>query len=229
MRVPGPADLIRLTGRGYAALDEAVRLVPRLVALVSDVEALMTRVSTLVGSIETVQRGAAAAVERTEAVVSRSAGLVERMEPLLDGFAPTLGRLAPVLQKLEPMLARLADTTSPAEIDAVVRLVDVLPGIVDKLDTDILPVLDTLATVAPDLRDLLDVSRELNELIGSVPGLGRIKRRIEAEQEAQDEYRAAEEPLAAPARQAIPLADGAAAPVADIDPLVPNASAGAAS
>ena len=83
----------------------------------------------------------------------------------------------------------------------IVKLIDALPAIVDKLDADILPVLDTLATVAPDLRDLLDVSKELNELIGAVPGLGRVKRNIEEKQAMQDGYRAAEEPQAAPDRR----------------------------
>ena len=82
------------------------------------------------------------------------------------------------------MLSRIAETTSPHEVDAIVKLIDALPSVVDKLDADILPVLDTLATVAPDLRDLLDASKELNELIASVPGLGRVKRNIEDKQDA---------------------------------------------
>ena len=48
-----------------------------------------------------------------------------------------------------------------------------------------LPVMTTLGTVAPDLHDLLDVSRELNEMLGKLPGLGRIKRRVEEEQAAE--------------------------------------------
>ena len=43
--------------------------------------------------------------------------------------------------------------------------------------------------------------RELNELIGSVPGLGRVKRRIEEKQADEDEYRAEEEPATAPDRR----------------------------
>jgi hypothetical protein len=133
-------------------------------------------------------------IDRTEGVVGRAAALTRRIEPLLDTFQPTL-------DKLEPMLSRLAETTSPQEIDAIVKLIDALPSVVDKLDADILPVLDTLATVAPDLRDLLDASKELNQLIGSVPGLGRVKRNIEERQDQQDEYRALEEPPAAPDRR----------------------------
>jgi hypothetical protein len=39
--------------------------------------------------------------------------------------------------------------------------------------------------VAPDLHDLLDVSRELNEMLAKLPGVGRVKRRINEQQEAQ--------------------------------------------
>ena len=49
-----------------------------------------------------------------------------------------------------------------------------------------LPVLTTLGTVAPDVHELLNVSRELNEILGKIPGVGRLKRRVE-EEEGEDE------------------------------------------
>ena len=48
-----------------------------------------------------------------------------------------------------------------------------------------LPVLATLGTVAPDLHDLLTVSRELNDMLAKIPGMGRLKRRID-EEEGED-------------------------------------------
>ena len=47
----------------------------------------------------------------------------------------------------------------------MVALLDTLPNVAQKLDRDVLPVLDTLGTVAPDLRDLLDVSKQLNVML----------------------------------------------------------------
>jgi hypothetical protein len=64
----------------------------------------------------------------------------------------------------------------------MVALVDHLPLLVMKLETDVIPVLDSLGTVSPDLRELLNLTVELNELLANVPGLGRIKRRIEQEE-----------------------------------------------
>jgi len=84
---------------------------------------------------------------------------------------------------LQPTLERLAETTEPHEVDAMVALVDQLPLVAAKLETDVIPIMHTLTSAAPDLHALLDVSRELNELIGKVPGLGRIKRKVEEEQE----------------------------------------------
>ena len=65
--------------------------------------------------------------------------------------------------------------------------------------------------MAPDLRDLLDICKELSELIGSVPGVGRVKKKIE-DADWQDEYRALEEPPAAPDRRASVSTDESAAP-----------------
>ena len=91
--------------------------------------------------------------------------------------------MEPSLVALQPTLDRLAETTDPREVDALVALIDLLPDIAVKIETHVIPVLDSLGTVAPDLHDLLDVSRELNELLANVPGLGRIKKRIDEDQE----------------------------------------------
>jgi hypothetical protein len=39
--------------------------------------------------------------------------------------------------------------------------------------------------VAPDMHDLLTVARELNDMIAKIPGMGRIKRRVD-EEEGED-------------------------------------------
>ncbi len=67
----------------------------------------------------------------------------------------------------------------------MVKLIDQLPDLVERLETDILPMLVTLRTVGPDVHDLLDITRELNQMLGKLPGMGRVKRRVE-EQKEQD-------------------------------------------
>ena len=119
---------------------------------------------------------------RAEGLISTAERLTARGQALLDDFEPSL-------QKFAPIAERIAETISPDEVEAVVKLIDTLPELVGSLKQDILPILGTLGTVAPDIRDLLDTMREFNEIIGSLPGLGRIKKRVEERQEQQDYVR----------------------------------------
>jgi len=45
----------------------------------------------------------------------------------------------------------------------------------------VVPALDALRNVGADIEQLLATSRALNEMIGTVPGLGRAKKRAESE------------------------------------------------
>lgn len=158
---------------------DLVSVVPRLFALLGDVEALVRRTGRILDDVERVTGDAAGVVSRTDAVVGRAEEHVHRVVPLIDGLEPSLTRLQPVLE-------RLAETTDPGEVEALVRMVDHLPELTRRLERDVLPVLGTLGSVAPDLHDLLAVSRELNDMLAKVPGLGRIKKRID-EQQGQDD------------------------------------------
>jgi len=142
---------------------------------------------------------AQALVERTEVTRSRADELVADLVPttqravaLLAALEPTAERasallesMEPSLLKLQPTLERLAETTDPREVDAMVATIDHLPLLAAKLETDVIPVLDTLTTVAPDLHDLLDVSKELNLMLGKLPGMGRVKKRVDEQQESE--------------------------------------------
>lgn len=207
LSIPGPSTLIGVAGKGVDSLERAIALVPRLTVIVTEVEALLTRVQAAVAGIELTQQRAQAVLERTEVVVEDAAALtgqasalLDKMTPLADQLAPLAQDFEPTLRQLEPTLRRIAETTDPDEVAAMVALIDLLPEVVGKFRDDIVPVLDTMGTVAPDLRDLLDVSRELNEMLAGVPGLGRLKRRAEEQQNLEDSYRAEEEPPSAPDR-----------------------------
>lgn len=192
---PGPSALFGAAGKGLDAVEHAMSLVPRLGVVVAEVEQIVVRVQAVVSGIEQTQQRAAAAVDQTETVVARAADLTARAGPLIE----QLEQFEPTLLRLQPILERLAETTDPDEVAAIIAMLDMLPVLVDKLRDDIVPILDTFGTVAPDLRDLLDVSKELNEMLGAIPGLGRVKRKIE-EQQDEDDLRADETPPPAPDR-----------------------------
>jgi hypothetical protein len=179
LAVPGPRDLLGVLERGAGQLETLLGVVPRIVALLDDAEAQLRRIGPILDRVEAVTVAAAAEVVRVSAVADGAEVQVERVRLLMDRFEPSLTRLQPTLETL-------ADTTSPDEVTALVRLVDQLPELTERLETDVLPVLGTLGSVAPDLRHLLAASRELNEIIGKVPGFGRLKRRVEEENDEED-------------------------------------------
>jgi hypothetical protein len=197
--VPGPRDLLAVIEKGADQVDQLLGAVPRVLALLDQAEVLLVRASAAVDAVEAVTREAETVVAHTDAVVDRAEALVVRVDRVVDGAAMVADRadamvartvvlldaLEPPLTTLQPTLQTLADTTHPEEIAALVQLIDHLPDLTERIERDVLPVMTTLGTVAPDLHDLLDVSRELNEMLGKLPGLGRIKRRVEEEQAAE--------------------------------------------
>lgn len=190
--VPGPRDVWQLLERGGDAVEQLLGAVPRLVSLLDDAERLVSRASRLVDDIDATRTSADAVVARTDetviradTVVARSDELLAVLEPLNERLLVLLDSLEPPLTRLQPVLERLAETTAPHEVDAMVELIDHLPALARKMETDIIPVLDSLSTVAPDLHDLLDVSRELNEMLAKIPGMGRVKDRVEKQQEEE--------------------------------------------
>jgi hypothetical protein len=171
--VPGPRELAALLPRTLGLLDGAERLL-------RDVDALLRRIEGTRAAADDVVARVSTSNDRAGAVLDKAAEAVARAELLLEGLEPPVTRLLPVLD-------RLAETTDPQEVDAVVALIDLLPGLVGRVETDLLPVLETLKTVSPDLHDLLDTSKELNEMLAKLPGMGRVKKRVEEKQEARSE------------------------------------------
>jgi ABC-type transporter Mla subunit MlaD len=181
--VPGPRDVVRLLERGAEAVDLMLAAVPRVSALLDEAGPLLHRANALIERIDVTRAAADEVVRRTDETVTEATRLVHQLQPLTRRLIDLLDSTEPSLTKLQPTLDRLAETTHPAEIDALVTLVDHLPVLTLRMETDVIPVLDSLSTVSPDLHDLLDISRSLNEMLGALPGVGRIKKRIDEEQE----------------------------------------------
>ena len=142
---PGPGDLFAALGKGADQVDALLGAVPRMIALLGLAEVLLVRATAAIEQVEVVTDRATGVVTRTSAVVDRAEAQVARLTPLLDG-------LEPPLTKLQPTLEVLADTTHPDEVAALVRLVDHLPELTARVENDVLPVMATLGSVAPDLR-----------------------------------------------------------------------------
>ena len=204
--VPGPRDLMSALERGTEQVEALLGAVPRALALLDRAEALIERASATVDRVGEVVDAATTEVARVGAVVDAATDEVTRVGTVVAAAATEIDRvttvvdvatvqadragslldaLEPPLTKLQPTLQTLADTTHPDEVAALVRLVDHLPALTDQVERDVLPVLTTLGSVAPDLHDLLNVSRELNEILGKIPGVGRLKKRVEEDDDIE--------------------------------------------
>jgi ABC-type transporter Mla subunit MlaD len=177
--VPGPRDVLSALERGGDQVEALIGAVPRALALLDRAETLLDGASAAVGRVREVTEAANVVVVRAGAVIDEAEVAVARVTTLTDSLEPSRTRLQPTLETL-------ADTTHPDEVAALVRLVDTLPELTERVETDVLPVLATLGSVAPDVHDLLTVARELNDMLAKIPGMGRLKRRID-EEEGEDE------------------------------------------
>jgi hypothetical protein len=176
--VPGPRDVLSALERGGDQVEALLGAVPRALALLDDAERLLVRASAAIERVREVTEAANVVVVRAGGVVDDAGAQIGRVTHLVDELEPSLLRLQPTLETL-------ADTTHPDEVRALVQLVDHLPELTARVEGDVLPVLTTLGTVAPDMHDLLTVARELNDMLAKIPGMGRIKRRVD-EEEGED-------------------------------------------
>ena len=168
--VPGPRDLLTVAERTGELVEQLIGALPRVMKLLDAAERIVADVQDLLVRLEETHGAADALIASATATEARLVDLMDRLEPSLTALQPTL--------------ARLAETTDPREVDALVSLVDQLPALAEQVQRDVVPVMRTLSTVSPDLHDLLDTSRELNEMLAKLPGMGRIKRRVDAQQAA---------------------------------------------
>lgn len=161
--VPDPRDLPRAVERATRFVDELVGLVPRATALLTSAEELLARAHRLVDRIEETRSAAATVVTRTDETRIRADTTVASAQEEVRRTAALLDTIGPPLVRLQPALERLAETTDPTEVDAMVALVD------------------SLGDVGPDLKELLEIASQLNDVLGRVPGVGRLKKKVEEE------------------------------------------------
>lgn len=158
-----------------AVVGDAARTVTRVDSVIGDAEQTVARTGTVVGDAEQMVARTGTVVGEAERAVGTTDSVIGRVQKLLDAMEPSL-------TTLQPTLERLADTTHPEEVDALIALVDNLPVLAERMQGEVIPIVKSLQNVGPDIHDLLDLTRALNEMLAAVPGLGRVKKRIDEEQ-----------------------------------------------
>lgn len=184
--IPGPADVLSAASTLSQGAGRAVEDVADLFALVGRAGELMTRAEALVTAAEATLVRAELLLDDAEVQLDASAAALESAQ----ATAETGRRLTAELEHLAaaalPKAQAVVDSIEPDEIRAVKRLVDHLPELVSRLETSLLPTLEQLDNVGPDVHRILDSVTDLSHAIAGLPGVGLLQRRGERRENEDD-------------------------------------------
>lgn len=167
--VDATAALVSLPRRVVAMVIEAEQTLSAVNAATERTDALIDRIN----GITTKAEGAVRAAYET---VGAAAAAIEQASNITATAAPLLASYSEPLRRLEPAVRRLAESTDTHEVDALVKLIDRLPRLVNAMDDDVMPLLDRLDQSGPDLNQLLDSVSDLNRMAGRIPKVFRRRR-----------------------------------------------------
>ena len=180
-RLPGlvtrPAATVLEATAALAALPRrVVEMVVEVEQTLAAVNAATERADALIDRIDAIASRAEGAVHAAYETAAAAAAAVEQASSITATAAPLLASYSEPLRRLEPTVRRLAETTDEHEVDALVKLIDRLPRLVNTMDDGVMPLLDRLDQSGPDLNQLLDSVSDLNRMAGRLPKVFRRRR-----------------------------------------------------
>ena len=140
----------------------ALGLPGRIEALLDEVTALMARIDAVVDAAELVVAEAATTTRSAEGVVDSASKASVTALQLVELFDPIAQRSAPFAKKF-------VDHLDENEVDAAIAMVDQLPGLVEHMEA-VIPILATLDSVAPEIHELLGVTKDVRRAVIGIPG-----------------------------------------------------------
>lgn len=167
--VDATAALVSLPRRVVAMVIEAEQTLSAVNAATERTDALIDRINGITTKAEGAVRAAYETVGAAAAAIDQASNITATAAPLLASYSEPLRRL-------EPAVRRLAESTDTQEVDALVKLIDRLPRLVNAMDDDVMPLLDRLDQSGPDLNQLLDSVSDLNRMAGRIPKVFRRRR-----------------------------------------------------
>lgn len=157
-----------------ARTDAAVSVAERNLADIREATAAASRVIT---SVEEVNARAGRAVGNAVEVTAGAAAVVSDAAAATRGADQLLSTYQSMTEELTPLAHRFIDELSEEEVVAAIRLVDQLPTLMEHIEREICPVLITLDRVGPDINELLQVTKEVQQAITGIPGFALFRRR----------------------------------------------------
>ncbi len=168
-------DVHELVGGAQRLLGRLEDLAGRAEDRLAELDGLLVegdRVLTDASGVADQARDVAVAVGGTRELAEAQ---VLRIRALLDLYLPTLEALVPLGREAAGLLR-------PIHLRGLARLLDELPGLVDRLE----PALDGMGTMTPHLEEMTERMDTVGQVVEGLPGAKLLKRRGQAREE-QDE------------------------------------------
>ena len=195
-------DAEQLVRRVGTAVGDAEELVLRVDATADTADELVLRIDSTAGAADGIVARVDTTVGEAGQLVERAAPLLEFVESTVASVRPVLeellleegvraeqakfiaGRVTELLvvaddvaTKLAPIAGRVADTVDSDDFEAVLEVIDNLPAIIQSVEKDVIPVIRSLDTVAPELSEILVVANNCLEALNGIPGFQMLRRR----------------------------------------------------
>ncbi|WP_308126347.1 ribulose 1,5-bisphosphate carboxylase large subunit [Rhodococcoides corynebacterioides] len=154
-------DTVALVAAMPSRIDD---LFGRLDALLTSVEEITARAGEVIDAAARTTDDAAEVVVGAGDASARAQSMIAELQPIADRGIP-LGR-------------RFVDNFSEQELDASIRMVDQLPELMERMEA-IMPILATMDTVAPEIHQLLEVTKDVRKAVIGIPGFKFFRNRGE--------------------------------------------------
>ncbi|TCW23460.1 hypothetical protein EDD19_11220 [Dietzia cinnamea] len=195
-RVDGTIDSAEgVVRRVDVTIDSAEGVVRRVDATIDSAEGVVARVGATVDTADELVLDAGTLIERVVPLLDFADSALAPVKPVVEALLvdaeldPEVARrvatrLTEVLvwadktvSLLEPIADEVLESVDPEEIKAVVKFIDHLPALGESLETDIMPVLASMDTVAPEVHQILEVAQQCLEAVAGIPGFQLLRRR----------------------------------------------------
>ena len=184
-----------IVGRVGATVDSAERAVGRVDGTIDSAEGVVRRVGATVDTADELVLDAGGLIERVEPLVDFADSALAPVKPVVEALlvdadldaekarlvatrvTEVLAWADKTIRLIEPIADDVLESIDPEEVKAVVQFIDHLPELGDRLENDVMPVLASLDTVAPEVHEILEVAQQCLEAVAGIPGFQLLRRR----------------------------------------------------
>lgn len=185
----------RMIDQVAGTVTDAEGVVRRVDGTIDSAEGVVARVGATVDTADELVLDAGPLIERVVPLIDFADSALAPVKPVVEALLvdaeldPEVARrvatrLTEVLvwadktvSLLEPIAGEVLQSVDPEEIKAVVKFIDHLPALGESLETDIMPVLASMDTVAPEVHQILEVAQQCLEAVAGIPGFQLLRRR----------------------------------------------------